>query len=267
MKKSIFIDCDDTLIVHDKNKSYIPTSSYEAITQLHKNGHRITLSSGRSHFQVEKLMKELKISNAVCFNGHMVIAENKVIYDDPINSNELQPIIDNLLKQNKSLYGLDTDYIYSNDPTGEIRLFIRDKMRPGHANSVDSFEKYIVQLDNQMRSYYFFMIFGCELNKIISVNKNSKISIKHWSDQIFEILNKDISKFSGIKQVINYFNEDINQTIAFGDSYNDLEMVTGTACGVAMGNSPDALKEVADLVTDTIQNDGFYKACKKLKLI
>ena len=267
MKKSIFIDCDDTLIVHDKSKSFIPKSAYEAIQLLQKNGHRITLSSGRSDFQVEELMKELNVNNAVCFNGHMVIADNKRIFDHPIESTELQPIISNLLKKNKSLYGVDSEYIYSNDPTGQIRLFIRDKMRPGHSNYEDSFEKHIVQLDSKLRPYYFFMTFDCELNKVVNLSENSKILIKHWSDMVYEILNKDVSKFSGVKQVINYYNEDISQTIGFGDSYNDIEMVNGTACGVAMGNSPEALKKVADLVTDRVENDGFYNACKKLKLI
>ena len=54
----------------------------------------------------------------------------------------------------------------------------------------------------------------------------------------------------------------MEHTIAFGDSMNDYEIVREAGIGIAMGNSVDELKAVADYVTDDIDRDGVWKACR-----
>jgi hypothetical protein len=53
---------------------------------------------------------------------------------------------------------------------------------------------------------------------------------------------------------------DISQSIAFGDSMNDSEIIIKAGIGVAMGNSCDELKALADVVCDSCENDGVAKA-------
>ncbi len=267
VKKIIFVDCDDTLIYHGKNHSYIPESAYEAIRKLQENGHIVALSSGRSVFQVEALMQELEISNSVCFNGHLVIANDQVIHDNPINIEQMQPIIDRLLAANKTIYAVDKDNIYVNDPKRHIQYFLRHKMRPGHSNASHTFEKYIKQIDNGTRDYYFFMVFDCDMNKHFSFNDSSDIIIKHWNKTVFEILDKSTSKYSGIDIMIKHLAIKPQYTYAVGDSYNDIEMVRGAAYGIAMGNSPQELKNVADYITNNVEDNGFYNACRHYGLI
>lgn len=265
--KIIFIDCDDTLIYHGKHESYIPASAYEALHKLQKNGHIVSLSSGRSVFQVEQLMQELHIDNAVCFNGHMVISSDKVIYDDPLNSDEIQSVIDLLIADNKSIFAVDTEYMYINDPTDKIRYFILNKMRPGHSKSEASFIKQIKQIDKIARKYYFFMVFDYDLAGHAVCDHLRNMQLKHWEGYVYEIINKNTSKLSGVNVMLKHLNMNHCDCYAFGDSYNDIEMLQGVGCGIAMGNSPDALKEVADYVTTCVDEDGFYLACKKLRLI
>ena len=57
------------------------------------------------------------------------------------------------------------------------------------------------------------------------------------------------------------------ECIAFGDEYNDIEMLKRVGCGIAMGNGTDDAKGVADYVTDTLHDDGIYNACKHFGLI
>ena len=56
-------------------------------------------------------------------------------------------------------------------------------------------------------------------------------------------------------------------TVAFGDSLNDIEMIQTASIGVAMGNGRQELKDVADFVTTHVEADGIYNGVKKLKLI
>ena len=52
------------------------------------------------------------------------------------------------------------------------------------------------------------------------------------------------------------------QTVAFGDGYNDREMLSCAGCGIAMGNGEDAAKQAADYITTPIGEDGIYQACR-----
>lgn len=57
------------------------------------------------------------------------------------------------------------------------------------------------------------------------------------------------------------------ETIAFGDADNDLEMLQLAGIGVAMATLCRRCSACADIVTDTVENDGIAHALRKLKLI
>ena len=75
------------------------------------------------------------------------------------------------------------------------------------------------------------------------------------------------SKGSGIRKVCELFGIPISDTIAFGDSVNDLDMLETAGIGVAMGNGTDAAKQAADYVTTDMFDDGIWNACEALGLI
>ena len=60
-----------------------------------------------------------------------------------------------------------------------------------------------------------------------------------------------------------HLNIDRSEIIAFGDNYNDIEMIEYAGLGVAMGNSNDDIKKIADYVTDTNEESGFANAIFK----
>ena len=67
--------------------------------------------------------------------------------------------------------------------------------------------------------------------------------------------------------VIRYFNADIKDTIAIGDGFNDLPMFEKAHLSVVMGNAPQEIKDKADRITTSLDEDGVYNAFKELKLI
>jgi hydroxymethylpyrimidine pyrophosphatase-like HAD family hydrolase len=78
---------------------------------------------------------------------------------------------------------------------------------------------------------------------------------------------KEHDKSKGIEAFLNYAGIDKNDTIAFGDGYNDITMMSAVGCGIAMGNAVDAVKEAADYVTSDVFEDGIYHALKHFELI
>jgi hydroxymethylpyrimidine pyrophosphatase-like HAD family hydrolase len=76
-----------------------------------------------------------------------------------------------------------------------------------------------------------------------------------------------VHKATGIDVILAYGGIDRADTIAIGDSYNDLEMLAHVAVGIAMGNAPQAVKDIANEVTTTPDEDGIRLALERHGLI
>ena len=92
---------------------------------------------------------------------------------------------------------------------------------------------------------------------------------KRGQNQVWEETRstKGVSKAVGIEKLVERINRNIDDTIAFGDGRNDIEMLETVNIGVAMGNAVDEAKAVANYETDRIENDGIVKALKHFELI
>ena len=84
-----------------------------------------------------------------------------------------------------------------------------------------------------------------------------------------DVMEHGISKAEGLSRLAAYFGEkeDLSDSVAFGDSMNDMEVIIKAGIGVAMGNAVKELKEAADYVTSPIAEDGIYRACLHLGLL
>ncbi|WP_308446070.1 HAD hydrolase family protein [Halalkalibacter sp. APA_J-10(15)] len=70
-------------------------------------------------------------------------------------------------------------------------------------------------------------------------------------------------KASALEQVLHKLSIDKSEIIAIGDFYNDLEMIEFAGLGIAMGNAPDDLKDKANVVTSSNNEDGVFYALEK----
>lgn len=91
--------------------------------------------------------------------------------------------------------------------------------------------------------------------------------ITRWYEDGIDIISKDGGKDHGIRKILEVHGFTREESIAFGDSDNDLEMLEFADIGVAMGNAAESVKEVADYVTSHIDEDGIWNACKHFELI
>ena len=80
---------------------------------------------------------------------------------------------------------------------------------------------------------------------------------------ICQIMNSEVSKWNTIKSLTEKLGIDTKNIIAFGDDYNDIDMIKNAGIGIAMGNAEENVKKVANFVTDTNMNDGVAKYIKQ----
>ncbi|MFP7737476.1 HAD family hydrolase [Priestia aryabhattai] len=81
---------------------------------------------------------------------------------------------------------------------------------------------------------------------------------------MLQFLPNNTSKGKAVLEVADQLNIDKSEIISFGDSYNDLEMISSTGLGVAMGNACDQLKEVANYITKSNKDDGVAYVLEEL---
>ena len=82
-----------------------------------------------------------------------------------------------------------------------------------------------------------------------------------------EISEKTITKATGMKSILNYFDRSAEDAIAIGDGFNDLCMFEVAKTSVAMGNAPIEVQKKADRITTSLDNNGIYNAFIVLGLI
>ena len=81
------------------------------------------------------------------------------------------------------------------------------------------------------------------------------------------MVHMDNSKAVGIESVLRHFGLDRSECIAFGDGGNDIEMLEYCGIGVAMGNADDTVKQHADHVTTSVDDEGIEQALIDLHII
>jgi hypothetical protein len=82
-----------------------------------------------------------------------------------------------------------------------------------------------------------------------------------------ELINRKFDKGKGVRTVAQYYGYDIKDTIGFGDSMNDLEMIETVGMSVCMDNGSPLLKQKSKMVCPSVENDGLAKAFEQLGLV
>jgi hydroxymethylpyrimidine pyrophosphatase-like HAD family hydrolase len=103
--------------------------------------------------------------------------------------------------------------------------------------------------------------------QFLNENYGDKLHVYRSKETYIEVANKQISKLTAIEYLLkNHFNLSIEETVAFGDNYNDVEMINGVGMGVAVANAREETKKVANKITDASIDDGVAKTLEELFL-
>lgn len=259
-KKAVFFDIDGTILNRD---NFIPESSIEAIQSLRKNGHLVFLCSGRcrGYIQAPELL-EIGFDGIVSGCGTMVEYQGETIFYEELDNDWMARTIQTvrsygfrpILEGRRYLYMDDSEF--GNDPYGrKLKREMGENLRTIEEEwGRWEVSKLACATDHADRD-------GC-MNVL-----ESEWDFMIHNDSVLEMVPKGFHKGTGIKKVCEHLGMDIKNTIAFGDSSNDLGMFQDAGFAVAMGNGSDVAKAAADYVTAELMADGIWKACRYLNLI
>ncbi|MFV0379266.1 MAG: HAD family hydrolase [Anaerorhabdus sp.] len=272
--KYIFIDIDGTLLSHKLNK--VPESALLALKKLKENGHRIFICTGRALATCRDFY-DLDVDGFVFNAGALVYANKQRIYSNSFSSSESKVIIDLIDK-----YGLG--YMLEGEAGcyhNELAKINNEEFVRSHFKELEleqaylEFRMYSLDYHDPRDPIYKICSYGSDrelferfMLEIPSEYHCVLMTGEVDSDRIgLELTLKGVNKATAAKRICEYYGATLNDAVAIGDSMNDYEIIRDCKIGIAMGNSTDKVKEVADFVTDEASNDGLYKAFKSIGLI
>ena len=267
MYKLIAIDMDGTLLNSEKQLS---ERNGQAIKEAVEKGAMVVISTGRGFSGIEKYLKELGLERegqyALTMNGGAAYDcyTKKAITNIGIKGSDLHKIF----KVNEEL-GL------------KIQAYTLDKCVALEENEYTEFERVHVGTKIEIVDFCKDIKSDDDIMKVLLMEEpeilDEKIKlipkeiIEEYNcvkslPMCFEILNKSCNKGIGLKELIEKLGITPDEVIAIGDECNDYEMIEFAGLGVAMGNANLKIKEIANYITDTNDNDGVAKVIEKFIL-
>ncbi len=279
MGKYLFFDIDGTLMGASKQ---VTEKTIAGIRQARKNGHKAFICTGRAPVSIMKSIREIGFDGTISSAGGFVNIDGKYIFENFINQYVLSQVM--LLFTNaKILFSLETkDALYQTpgvrdffdkknskimENNLELARFLEERKNEEVRLPISEFDilKHKVTkmcfISEDKLAFYDCVKYLNEFFNIVIFSKESDDFING------EIILKNCTKGDAIERAVAYLGGKMEDTIAFGDSMNDFQMISVAGYGVVSTLAPEKLKAIADDTFDDPDDDGIYKAMKRLELI
>ena len=276
--KAIFFDIDGTLF---NGNGSVLASTKRAIALAQAQGILCGVATGRGYPNVLSLVGELGLDFYVTYNGQYVVYQNRVIHAHPFNEEALNQVISYAKLHHKHiLFGAGEKMTGSLTMlVGQSKRFAKLLYRLPKGNHLSTGVKLLKRLTirRKRRHYPQSSDFKEPIYQCILMASRSELTrlkesltlcdIQRSTSQSVDIVPKGGSKDKGIVALVNYLGLTMHEVAAFGDYFNDIDMLKSVGLGVAMGNAKKQVKEIADYVTADNNHDGIYLALKHFNII
>lgn len=257
LTKLICTDIDGTLLDKDR---LLSINTIRALKQLREQCH-IILASSRMPAAMRHLQEQLNIPDQplICYNGAYVVDQGQVLHSTVIPMDVVELVSQEANKIHVSIYQGE-QWLISNDDQWSAREIHNTKATPNgliskeHTQDWSGAHKIMCMGDGQ------------QIDKLVALLKNEADAGLHLyrsKDTYLEIAPRSVSKATALALLVNRLHVDWSQMIAFGDNYNDIEMLKAVGVGVAVANAKAEVRQIADQLTDSNIDDGVANFLKR----
>ncbi|GIO01607.1 Cof-type HAD-IIB family hydrolase [Brevibacillus laterosporus] len=257
--RMIVLDLDDTLLQDDHT---ISTRTKIALMKAQEAGVKVVLASGRPTYAMTHIAEELELAKygsfILSFNGAKIInwKTKEELFSSTLPVETVHELYDISKKEQVGILSYDGDDIVAETVT--VYTQKESEITGMNMKEVESFKQAITRpvvkvlmVDDPTKLAI--------VEKKLQKQLEGQLSVMRSKPFFLEFTEAGVDKGTSLHQLIHKLGIEQAEVIAIGDSYNDLAMINFAGLGVAMGNAPDDIKEIADYVTDTNMNHGVAK--------
>ncbi len=276
-RRAVFLDVDGTLVPHSGR---VPESAQDAVRQARANGHQVFLCTGRSPSQLWPDLLAIGFDGVVASAGAYVRAGDEVLARHHLSVADLRRVQEFFGSRGIGFYLEGEDGVFATvDVQARLRALVfgpvadadaRDVLRRGPFAFLDAIEVTADPADARLSKLIYLEApvpletIRAEFGERFDVVPTSVALLRGQSG---EMMLRGVHKAAGIAVLLRHLGIDRSATLALGDSHNDLEMLAHVGVGIAMGNAPQSVRDVADEVTATPDEHGVRLAFLRHGLI
>ncbi|EJX10581.1 haloacid dehalogenase-like hydrolase [gut metagenome] len=261
----LVLDLDGTLT---NSKKEITPRNLKALIRLQQNGTRLVLASGRPTYGIAPLADQLEMREysgyILSYNGGEIIdwSTGEMLYKNLLPDEVLPILYKTAVQNNQAILTYDNEYILTENPEDKYVLkeaFLNKmKIRP-----VENF------LESIPRPIPKCLIVGepaqlMQTEAELSLKLQRTISVYRSEPYFLELVPLGIDKARSLAVLLEKLKMTREEMVAMGDGYNDLSMIEFAGMGVAMANAQEPVKQAADYITLSNDEDGVAAAIEKL---
>ncbi len=264
-KKVLILDIDGTLT---NSKKEITPKTLEAMIRVQEAGHTIMIASGRPTHGVKWVVDALQLEKfggyILNFNGARITnAKTKeVVYQKLFPKACLKPLYDYALSHDMGFMTYEGDTVIAGTRIDEHMEF-ETGLNHMHLKRVDDFLEY-VNFDINKCLFTANTEVAPMLEKELADTYKDRLSVYRSEPFFIEAMPLGVDKAASLDCLFRILGVDRQDAIACGDGFNDMSMIQYAGIGVAMANAQEAVKEVADVITQrTNDEDGLLEVVEK----
>ena len=277
MIRCIASDMDGTLL---NGRQKISKENREAILQAQSAGIEFVIATGRSYKEVQYIVKEAEIvCPVICTNGAEIRSENgDILSSFPLDKKSAEEIGDYLDEMGMFYEVYTNQGVYVKDYRKGIELVMnifasahpdfnkekfrreaKDRIKRGRVRVVEDYQSLFEDPSIDILKLLTFSLNAEHLNQVNQKIKQWDIAVSSSGYDNLEITNSQAQKGIALEFFTKTKNIKMEETMAIGDSYNDLSMFAKAGLAVAMGNANAEIKKQCHQETDTNEQNGVAK--------
>lgn len=278
MIKAIFFDIDGTLV--NRNAKAL-ASTKKAIAEAQEKGIICGIATGRGSVHLSEQIGSLNLDVFVTYNGQLVYTKEESIRAEAFSEEVLAKLVsfsDKYKRQiifgsRRKFEGSSLMRFGQNKLAQKAVRFLPSHFPVATAEKILGYLRFYKtktryhELDILKEPIYQCVLLSPESEATELRERFPECHFTRSNPYAVDIIPKGGSKIQGIQACINYYNLSMDEVMAFGDSWNDIEMLKEVGIGIAMGNAEKEIKEIADYVTDSNEAEGIYNAMKYFGVI
>ena len=256
--KLIATDLDGTLL---NNDSDISDYNRDVLKHCINNGIELIFASGRPFDGLKRYSKYLDNNNySIVCNGSVITdSEGNIVYNEVIKEKDVFYLMD---------IAKSYDDVYLHVYNGNQYIVSKEDVYFKNYAKKENITDVVIGFD-LVDNYSFSKMLFIGENDVLSnlenyIRDNLDVHTSFSHRNFLEVLAPGINKGTALKWLCDKKGIDRENIIAFGDNYNDIEMIEFAGVGVAMENAEDILKQRADYVALTNEDDGVGKFLKEI---
>ncbi|MFS0783926.1 Cof-type HAD-IIB family hydrolase [Bacillus sp. 1P06AnD] len=282
MIKCIASDMDGTLL---NKEDKISQANKEAIEKAQEMGVEVVIATGRSYVEARHVLNDANLNcPVISINGAVIWGEDgNVVSSNPMKQEDVKYAAA-LLDDAGIFYELFTnDGTYSKSKGQSVATIVdimvsafpdldpafvamkaTERFESGYIHAVDSYQELFEREDVEI---YKILAFSSELDLLGKcagqLKENTTLAVSSSGRENLEITSLDAQKGIALEKFVAERNISLAETMAIGDSFNDVSMFKKAGTAVAMGNAVQEIKDLCNEVTLTNDKDGVAHAILK----